>query len=127
MATAGPSSPDTQSTASIDGAAAGLSLVCILHCLILPIFAAASPFIAVVADAEWVHIVVALLALTASATVVVLTPSARNAAFLIPVGLGALLVGGALLLEDFGVDETIPTVIGGLLIAFAHGRRLLQR
>jgi len=115
MATAGPSSPDTQSTASIDGAAAGLSLVCILHCLILPIFAAASPFIAAVSDAEWVHIVVALLALTASATVVVLTPSARNAGFLIPVGLGALLVGGALLLEDFADDEMVNLTHGGCL------------
>ena len=127
MATAGPSSPETGSTTTIDRAAAGLSLVCILHCLILPIFAAVSPFIAAVSDNEWVHIVVALLAIAASASVVALSPSARNAGFLIPVGVGALLVAGALFLEDFGVDETIPTVIGGLLIAFAHGRRLLQR
>lgn len=114
-------------TSSIDGAATGLSLACIVHCLILPIFAATSPFVAALAENELVHIVVAVLAVLASGSIIAMAPSARKPAFLIPAGLGMALIVGALFLEEFGVDETIPTVIGGLLIAFAHGRRLFGK
>ncbi|MEM7781153.1 MAG: MerC domain-containing protein [Pseudomonadota bacterium] len=115
------------STSGIDGAATGLSIACIIHCLILPIFAATSPFIAALAENEMVHIVVAILAVLASGSIIAMSPSARTPGFLVPACAGMALIVGALFLEEFGVDETIPTVIGGLLIAFAHGRRLFAK
>jgi len=44
--------------------------------------------------------------------------------FAAPAGLGMTLVVGALFGEHWGVDETVPTVIGGVLLAAAHIRRL---
>ncbi|MEM6857502.1 MAG: MerC domain-containing protein [Pseudomonadota bacterium] len=108
-----------------DRAAVGLSVLCILHCLALPILAVSLPIAAIAAEAEWVHWMFAVLAVAASGSVALWGHGARNPGFLIPVSLGAVLIIGALFAEGFGVDETLPTVIGGVLIAFAHLRRLM--
>ena len=107
-----------------DRAAVGLSVLCILHCLALPILAIALPIAAVVAEAEWVHWAFAVMAVAASGSVALWGHGARTPGFLVPAGLGAVLVIAALFAEGLGVDETLPTVIGGALIAFAHLRRL---
>ena len=109
-----------------DRAAVTLSLLCIAHCVALPLLAIALPFLVVAAEAEWVHWVFALLAVLASASVVWSSPDARRRAFLLPAACGAGLVVFGLFAEGFGVDEAIPTVIGGVLMAFAHGRRLIR-
>ncbi|MEO0589366.1 MAG: MerC domain-containing protein [Pseudomonadota bacterium] len=108
-----------------DHAAVGLSVLCILHCLALPILAISLPVAATVTEAEWVHWAFAVLAVAASGSVAVWGHGARTPGFLVPAGLGALLIIGALFAEGIGVDETLPTVIGGVLIAFAHLRRLM--
>ncbi|MEM8917242.1 MAG: MerC domain-containing protein [Pseudomonadota bacterium] len=109
-----------------DGAAIALSTACIVHCLALPVLAISSPFIAVVAEAEWVHLLMAILAILASGSVVMTSPSSRVAEFLVPAGLGGLLLISGLFAERFGFDETLPTVAGGVLIAFAHIFRLFR-
>ena len=108
-----------------DRAAVGLSVLCILHCLALPILAISLPFAAIIAEAEWVHWAFAVLAVAASGSVALWGHGARKAGFLVPTCLGAILIIGALFAEGFGVDETLPTVIGGVLIAVAHLRRLM--
>ena len=108
-----------------DRAAVGLSLLCIAHCLALPVLAIALPVLAIVAEAEWVHWVFAILAVAASGSVALGGHGSRTPGFLVPAGLGAVLIIGALFAEGIGVDETMPTVIGGILIAFAHLRRLM--
>ena len=108
-----------------DCAAVGLSVLCILHCLALPVLAISLPVAAIIAGTEWVHWVFAVLAVAASGSVAVWGHGARTVGFLAPVGLGAFLIIGALFAEGIGVDETLPTVIGGVLIAFAHLRRLM--
>ncbi|MEL6237365.1 MAG: MerC domain-containing protein [Pseudomonadota bacterium] len=109
-----------------DRAAVGLSVLCIMHCLALPILAISLPVAATVAEAEWVHWAFAVLAVAASGSVALWGHGARVSRFLVPAGLGAALVIGALFAEGFGVDETPPTVIGGVLIMFAHLRRLIS-
>ncbi|MEL7518737.1 MAG: MerC domain-containing protein, partial [Pseudomonadota bacterium] len=107
-------------TPATDRAAVALSLLCIVHCVALPVMALALPVLAVVGDMEWVHWVFAVLAVLASSTVVAISPAARTLGFLIPAGLGASLVVFGLFAEQFGIEEAIPTVIGGVLLAFAH-------
>ncbi|MEO0871557.1 MAG: MerC domain-containing protein [Pseudomonadota bacterium] len=109
-----------------DRAAVGLSVLCIMHCLALPILAISLPVAATVAEAEWVHWAFAVLAVAASGSVALWGRGSRVPGFLVPAGLGAALVIGALFAEGFGVDETLPTVIGGVLIAIAHMRRLMD-
>ena len=107
-----------------DRAAVALSLLCIVHCVALPLLAIALPVLAVVGEMEWVHWVFAILAVLASGSVALTSASARRLGFLLPAGLGASLVVFGLFAEGFEIDEAIPTVIGGVLLAFAHWRRL---
>ena len=121
---ASPSVPEEADTHATDRVAVALSLLCIVHCVALPIVAVALPFLSVVSEAEWVHWAFALLAVLASATVVVMSPSARTPGFLFPAMMGAALVVSGLFAEGFGVEEALPTISGGILLAFAHWRRL---
>lgn len=113
-----------QSTAHFDRAAVTFSLACVAHCVALPVIAIALPFIAALAEAEWVHWLLTALAVFASSSVIMSSPSARTGSFLVPAICGLVLVTGALFAERLGVEETIPTVIGGVLLAVAHIRRL---
>lgn len=115
---------DSAITPATDRAAVALSLLCIVHCVALPVLALGLPVLAVVGEMEWVHWIFAVLAVLASGTVVATSPAARTPSFLILAGLGASLVVFGLFAEGFGIEEAIPTVIGGVLLAFAHWRRL---
>lgn len=116
--------PDSAATQNTDRAAVALSLLCIAHCLALPVLALALPILAVVGEMEWVHWVFATLAILASSAVATISPAARTPGFLIPAGLGVALIVFGLFADAIGIEEAIPTVIGGLLLAFAHWRRL---
>lgn len=109
-----------------DGAAIALSTACLVHCVALPVLAISSPFFAAAAEAEWVHWIMAVLAILASTSVVVSSPSSRVPEFLVPAGLGGLLITAALFAERLGIGETVPTVAGGILIASAHLFRIYK-
>ena len=47
---------------SLDSAAIGVSTLCIIHCLALPLLVVALPALAVVAEVEWVHKALVLVA-----------------------------------------------------------------
>jgi hypothetical protein len=112
-------------TVKSDRAATALSALCILHCLALPLLASVLPFLSVVADAEWLHWLFAGLAIFISASIPVRDVLARTAAFLLPAGSGIAFLLAGLFAETFDANETILTVIGGVLVAFAHIRRLV--
>ncbi|MEM9501382.1 MAG: MerC domain-containing protein [Pseudomonadota bacterium] len=114
------------SSLSADRAAIALSLSCIAHCVALPVIAISLPFVAAAAEAEWLHWVLTALAIAASGTVILTARNARAPAFLVPALLGMGLITSALLAETFGLDETLPTVIGGVLLAAAHIYRLFR-
>ncbi|MEM7690510.1 MAG: MerC domain-containing protein [Pseudomonadota bacterium] len=125
MATAAPNAlADSDITPTTDRAAVALSLLCIAHCVALPLVAVVLPFASAAAEAEWVHWVFATFAVLASGTVALSSASARRAGFLLPAGIGASLVVFGLFAEAFGISEQIPTVLGGMMLAFAHWRRL---
>ena len=105
----------------IDASGIGLSVACIVHCLALPLMVSFGPAFAMLAEAEWLHkglVMIAaplfFLALAATAA------SGRRVSFALIGGIGiALLIAGAFVeaLHDY---ETPLTVIGALALATAH-------
>lgn len=115
-----------ESAANIDRAAATLSLACIAHCIALPIIGAVLPFVAAVAEAEWIHWLLSSLAIAASTSVIIKAPGGRATGFVVPALLGMAALVFALFAEHLGTSETLPTVIGGALLTLAHIRRLMR-
>ena len=115
-----------QTAANYDRAAATLSIACLAHCLALPLLAVVLPFVAAVADAEWVHWLLSALAIAASGSVMARAEGGRATGFMVPALIGMVFLVGALFAEPLGADETLPTVIGGILLATAHIRRLFS-
>ena len=62
--------PTRAQTARLDLCAAGLSTLCLLHCLALPLLVAVMPLVAQAADNELVHRVLVILALPVSLRVI---------------------------------------------------------
>lgn len=113
-------------TSNIDRAAIGFSLVCAVHCAVLPVFAVGMPIIGLVAGAEWIHWLFTALAIGAAMLTVIVAYSARVPSFVVPATAGISSLVFALAAEPLGFDETIPTLVGAALLAAAHFYRLLR-
>ncbi|KWV92616.1 MerC domain-containing protein [Erythrobacter sp. YT30] len=107
-----------------DRAAVLLSFACVLHCLALPLLAFALPIAGTIAEIEAVHWALGIAAIAISMSVPVRYSSARVTSFLLPAGLGSAFIASAFFAEGFGIDETLPTLIGASLMGFAHLRRV---
>ena len=117
------------SPALLDAGALALSSLCLLHCLALPLLAAALPLFGAWAQAEWVHLLFVAIALPLTGYALWradrrhrLPVMAWTAAGL---GLG-LLLAGALELPSHAW-ETPLTVTGSLLLAATHVRNARRR
>lgn len=73
---------------------------------------------------EAVHIAFAILATVTSASIPIRSADARSAAFLVPAIAGLSLITSALFADAIGLNETVMTVAGAILLSFAHLRRL---
>jgi len=107
---------------ALDASAVGLSALCLVHCLALPALALLLPVLGVWAEAEWAHVVFVMIAAPV-AVLAFVDPSTRRPrswplALAALVGL-SLMIAGALEVPA-GVDERIPTLLGGALLAGAH-------
>jgi cytochrome bd-type quinol oxidase subunit 2 len=109
-------------THAFDHAAIGLSGLCVVHCLLLPLAAAFLPLLSAWAEAEWVHLLFVAIALPLTATA--LRRSHRRHP--LPAAVVALATAGLLLLTLGAVGwplhalETPLTVAGSLALAGAH-------
>ncbi|WP_337847041.1 MerC domain-containing protein [Sphingomonas sp.] len=105
-----------------DGLAVGASVLCLIHCLALPIVIAALPALAARLDlGEGFHLAVLAFALPVSA--VALGEGWRRHRGLTPLFVGAfglMLLAAGLAFEDWVAVETGVTVAGSLLLAGAH-------
>lgn len=110
-----------------DGWAALLSSLCLLHCLMLPFGLALAPALfafggGVHLDAAWVHWALLLVAIPVS--VHALLAGYRIHLLAWPTALATLgfatMVGGAMVHGSVGWEQAF-TVLGGLLVAAAHG------
>ena len=116
-----PLSSAQTTTARLDLYAAGLSTLCLLHCLALPLLVSLLPLAAQAAESELAHKVVVLAAVPVSLRVVWKTfPTAGSALFVGAAlsGLGLLLV--AAFVEALSAYEEPLTVAGGVLLCSAH-------
>lgn len=108
--------------ALLDAWAVALSTLCLIHCLALPMLAAALPLLGVWAHDEWVHIVFVAIALPLTGFALWRAhrcrplPSALRA--LAALGLAGLLTGALGWPEE--TWETPLTVSGSLMLASAH-------
>ncbi len=107
----------------MDGAAIGLSSLCIAHCLLFPLLIAALPlFASVLTLPEWFHKAMVVVALAASAAAILPTLAMHKRfeiAALAAVGLICLLLGAFAAM--FVSLETELTVSGALILSAAHG------
>lgn len=115
------STPTSASSAAAlgDGFAIGLSSLCLVHCLALPLAASLLPVAGAWAEAEWVHM--ALLLVAAPVSLWTLAVSAGRSWPVLGVAAAglALLAAGALEFPSHAW-ETPVTVAGGLVLAAAH-------
>lgn len=112
--------------AKVDQAAISFSLICVVHCAVLPLAAISMPFLGLFADAEWVHWLFTSLAIAAAILTFSVAHSARQPSFVLPALFGAALLLLSLAAEPLGFDETLPTVSGAMLLAGTHLFRLLR-
>lgn len=109
----------SRSVALGDGVAIGMSSLCLLHCLALPVAASLLPLAGAWAQAEWVHwLFVAVAAPISAWVLLVRTPRPWPLIALAGLGLTLLVAGAA----EFPAHdlETPVTVAGGLVLALAH-------
>ena len=105
-----------------DLCAAGLSSLCILHCLAVPVLAGALPVVSHVGDSHLIHIGLLMLAAPVTLWVVwrVVGSETRHRTFL-AFALGGLgLMIAAVAIHELHAWETPLTVVGGVLLGGAH-------
>ncbi|MEM9168251.1 MAG: MerC domain-containing protein [Pseudomonadota bacterium] len=113
---------------TLDGSAVGLSLLCLIHCLALPVLAAFMPVAGVWAEAEWIHQILVLIAIPITALAALgHRQSAVGLSFIVPAVLGLALLLAAGFIEALHDFETPLTVIGATLLASAHIWRWANR
>ncbi|PXA82668.1 hypothetical protein DMC25_19645 [Caulobacter sp. D4A] len=104
----------------LDGAAIGLSSLCLVHCLALPVMAALLPLAANLSHAEWLHPL--FLAMAAPISVFALARSGnwrRPRMVALAAGGLALMTAGAFVpMSDWA--EAGLTSLGGLMLAGVH-------
>ena len=113
---------------ALDGSATGLSLICLLHCLLLPVIGAALPLAGTLAEMEWIHKALVLTALPITALAIKRHHQSKVPfSFAIPaiIGLALLLTSG--FVEEVHDFETPITAAGAILLGGAHIWRWINR
>ena len=114
--------------ARLDLYAVGLSTLCVLHCVALPVLVALMPVAAQAAQSELVHRVLVVAAVPVSLRVIWKTrPLKGNRLFVgtALVGLGLLLL--AAFMEAMSAYEEPVTIAGGALLSAAHVWHWMRR
>ncbi len=111
-------------SAAMDAGAITLSVLCLIHCLALPLLSATMPMMGVLAEAEWVHRLLVMLAAPMPLIAIIADergPRWIEFTFLATLGLALLLA--AAMIEALHDHETVITVTGACLLSIAHIRR----
>ncbi len=111
-----------------DGIAVGLSVMCIVHCLFLPIFVGLIPFLGAVTHSPWVHGI--LLGLAAPLSIWVLGSGYMRHKKIMPPIIGAVglvLLALGMLHNEHLPSERAMSVVGALILAGAHGYNYFLR
>ena len=107
--------------ARLDLYAVGLSTLCVLHCIALPLFVSLMPVLALAAESELVHRLLVVAAVPVSLRVIWKTrPVHGNGLFVASALVGLVLLLLAAFLEAAALYEEPITVTGGALLGSAH-------
>ncbi len=118
----------TTRTASVDVAAVGLSGLCLIHCLALPLLSAFLPVAGAIAEAEWVHTAFVLAAWPVSGSAIWRSLSRKSLwPFSTAAGAGLIVLTAAAFVEALHDHETLLTVIGAIVLAGAHLWRFMRQ
>lgn len=112
----------------LDSSAIGLSGLCLIHCLALPVVSAFLPLAGTLAEIEWIHKVLVLIALPVTLLAIFRHGATKvGVTFIVPAlaGLGLLL--SAAFVEALHDLETPLTVAGAVLLSAAHIWRWVNR
>lgn len=119
----------SKSGAWLDGAAVGLSALCLIHCLALPLVVAGLPFLAQFAEG---HLHKQMLVVVLPLSIIALGLGFRhhrNSRIVVTgiVGMALLTVGATVAHEHWGLlaDRTF-TIFGALILAAAHFYNSIQ-
>ena len=113
----------------VDLFAAAVSVLCLVHCLLLPLVLTLMPVVGVLSGDPWVHRALVLIAVPATLWAVWNTPLRKGGClFVIPALSGLLLLLLAAFVAPLWPIEETLTVTGALILAAAHiGRRQRHR
>ncbi|MEM1087201.1 MAG: MerC domain-containing protein [Pseudomonadota bacterium] len=105
----------------LDISGVGLSCLCLLHCMALPLLVVSAPVLAVFSENEAIHKVLVLLALPVALLAIFTTQQTRSR----PLIIAMLVIGISLLLAGAFVEalhdyETPLTVAGALFLSAGH-------
>jgi hypothetical protein len=129
----GNSNQDMETEDTLDGAAAALSSLCLLHCLLLPLGLALAPALNGLVDGllhgpVWVHWALLLLAAPVSVYALWRGVAAHGDSRPWKIALaGFLMMAGGALAHGIMPLEPLLTVAGGLVVALAHWRNWSAR
>ena len=105
----------------VDASAITLSSLCILHCLLLPLSVAWLPFLAVIAEMEWLHKTFVVLALPLTGYAITQSwHQTRQHGFIIPAVIGLALLFGGAFIQELHDYEVLLTLVGAGFLASAH-------
>lgn len=111
-----------QSSQIWDAMAVGLSGLCIVHCLALPLLVLALPMLGSLSENEWVHRLLIGAALPVSLLAVTRSGQWHRWDVALPGLLGLILLGIAAFVSRLEVYEVPMSVVGATFLAFAHLR-----
>lgn len=106
----------------LDGVAMGASLLCLVHCLVLPVVILAVPMLAALFTLpESFHALAFAFALPTSAVALLLGYRRHHQSFpLVISAVGLALLGAGAYLHGSGWVEVVLSVFGALLLATGH-------
>lgn len=116
-------------TKLLDNAAVALSMICVLHCLALPIVVVAIPsLLSGAGHSDLTHVILFLVALPLSGFAMVYGYRLhKKLRYSVIAAIGVLALGGGLMLHGLAY-EVYVTLLGAVILAAAHlGNRAASR
>ena len=106
---------------AVDGPAIGVSLLCIAHCLLLPLAASTLPLAGPLAEAEWVHKLLVIVSILFMVTAGLSYKTYRHSpVFVLLALIGVSFLCAGAFVEQLKEAEQALTVIGAIGLSLAH-------
>ncbi|MEX6634287.1 MerC domain-containing protein [Hyphococcus lacteus] len=108
-------------TASFDYAAVGVSCLCVMHCLALPLIGSALPIVGSLSDVEWIHKALVLIAIPISGFAILTNSNRiRDLGLVMIVILSVICLIGGAFVESLHFIEQPLTSMGAFMLSATH-------